>query len=258
MSYRAVDIVEHIENLADPNYQESWDNSGWQIKSDIDVNKILICMDLTLERVEYALKHKIQLIITHHPMFFSGIKSIQDDYKSKMIKKLITNNICVYSAHTSFDVSNSGVNKVLFDFLKLEEPKDLIMTDSGKGLGLIGVNKNFKNINELLKSLEDNLLVDSYKVYGRNIKDINKIALLGGSGASEIRAAIDNGADVYLTSDVKHHDAQMAYENDLILIDISHNDSEKLALKWMNEYIKSKFNVEIEVILENAFTLKLD
>lgn len=258
MSYRAVDIVEHIEKLADPKYQESWDNSGWQIKSDVDVNKVLICMDLTLERVEYALKNGFQLIITHHPIFFSGIKSIQDDYKSKMIKKLIMNNICVYSAHTSFDVSNSGVNKVLFDFLSLDEPKDLIMTDSGKGLGLIGVNKNFKSINELLKFLENNLLVDSYKVYGRGIKDINKIALLGGSGASEIQSAIDNGVDVYLTSDIKHHDAQMAYENDLILIDISHNDSEKLALKWMSEYIKEKFDIEIESMLNNAFILKLD
>ncbi|EGY79552.1 Nif3-like dinuclear metal center hexameric protein [Peptoniphilus indolicus] len=258
MSYRAVDIVEYIEKLADPKYQESWDNSGWQIKSDVDVNKVLICMDLTLERIEYALKNEFQLIITHHPMFFSGIKSIQDDYKSKMIKKLVMNNICVYSAHTSFDVSNSGVNKVLFDFLMLEEPKDLIITDSGKGLGLIGVNKNFKSINELLKFLESNLLVDSYKVYGRSIKDINKIALIGGSGASEIQSAIDNGADVYLTSDVKHHDAQIAYENDLILIDISHNDSEKLALKWMSEYIKEKFDIEIETMLDNAFTLKLD
>lgn len=258
MSYRAVDIVKHIEKLADPKYQESWDNSGWQIKSDVDVNKILICMDLTLERVEYALKNGFQLIITHHPIFFSGIKSIQDDYKSKMIKKLIMNNICVYSAHTSFDVSNSGVNQVLFNFLSLDEPKDLIMTDSGKGLGLIGVNKNFKSINELLKFLENNLLVDSYKVYGRGIKDINKIALLGGSGASEIQSAIDNGVDVYLTSDIKHHDAQMAYENDLILIDISHNDSEKLALEWMSEYIKEKFDIEIETMLNNAFILKLD
>lgn len=258
MSYKSVDIVEYVERLANPEYQEKWDNSGWQIKNSADVSKVLICMDLTLDRVDYAIDNGFNLILTHHPLFFLGIKSIKDDYKSQMIKKLILNNIGVYSAHTSFDVSKQGVNKVLFDFLSLEDSEDLIITETKSGLGLVGKNKKFGDISELLRFLEENLLDDSYRIYGRRKKNLSKIALLGGSGASEMQAAIESGADVYITSDVKHHDAQFAYENDLIVIDISHNDSEKLALAWLKKYIEDNFDLEIKVLSANAFTLKLD
>lgn len=257
MKYKAKDIIEYIENFASPNLQEVWDNSGWQLTTNRDVTKIIICMDVTLQKVELAINEKAELIISHHPLFFEPIKSITNDYKSKIIRKLIENQIGVYSAHTSLDIAKGGVNDTLFDFLKLQNPQPLILTEQGNALGLIGENTLFKTLKELIEYLEENLLEDGFRLYGNKKDKINKIGIMGGSGAGEINSAIDR-CDVYITSDVKHHEGQLAYENDLLVLDISHNDSEKLILDKLKMLIQDKFKVECIVEKENAFMLKLE
>lgn len=257
MGYKSREIISHFEKIIDPKLQEDWDNSGWQITTDELVNSIMVCMDLNMDRVDYAIKNNIKLIVTHHPLFFSGVKNISDDYKSVLIKKLVENHIGVYSSHTCLDKAKGGVNDILFDFLNLVDKEALSITEDGNWLGLVGTNKNFQTIQEIVNHLEKNLLDDGYIVYGKENCKVNKIAILGGSGASEIDSAIKK-SDVYITSDIKHHDGQYAYENNLVIINISHNDSEKLVLNHIANIIKSEFNVEICVFLENAFSLKLN
>lgn len=254
---KAYEIIDYLEKIANPKVQEKWDNSGWQISTNREVERIMLCLDLNMERVDRAIDENIELIITHHPFFFKGIKSIGTDYKSTIIRKLLNNNIGLYSAHTSLDFADTGVNKVFFDFLELSDEEVLLETKDGNNLGLVGKSK-IKTIEELSIFLQDNLLQDSFRIYGKQKKIINKIGILGGAGASEIDAAISKNCDVFITSDVKHHDAQYAYENDLIMIDISHNDSEKLVLDYLKNEFESNFKVNCLVLKENAFILKID
>ncbi|MCK5762368.1 MAG: Nif3-like dinuclear metal center hexameric protein [Candidatus Izimaplasma sp.] len=117
-----------------------WDNVGCQIGSlNKEVNIILLSLDLTLEVVDEAISNKVELIIVHHPLIFSPIKSIDTDtYKGMLIEKLIKNEITLYVAHTNFDISNKGMNLILANMLNLKNQKILDYTTESEGLGRVG------------------------------------------------------------------------------------------------------------------------
>lgn len=105
----------------------SWDNSGLQIGSlNNEVNKILICLDLEQSALDKAIAEKVDLIITHHPFFFKSIKTINTDkYPGNYIKRLIENNISVYSAHTNVDAAQNGLSQILAEKIGLGDIKIL-------------------------------------------------------------------------------------------------------------------------------------
>ncbi|QGT99008.1 GTP cyclohydrolase [Candidatus Syntrophocurvum alkaliphilum] len=106
---------------------EEWDNSGLQIGSfNQNVNNILIALDMDNTTLEKAITEQADMIITHHPFFFKGIKSINvENTQGKIIKELINRNISLYTAHTNLDLADQGLNQALAELLELEEIKPL-------------------------------------------------------------------------------------------------------------------------------------
>ena len=103
-------IIKRIEEFAPLNTMQKWDNSGWQINLGIeDTNRILLALDVTPSTVDEAINKKCDLILSHHPIFFNSIKTIE----SPFIIKAIQNNIQVYSAHTNLDIAQGGVSEYL-------------------------------------------------------------------------------------------------------------------------------------------------
>ncbi|KNY25468.1 Nif3-like dinuclear metal center hexameric protein [Pseudobacteroides cellulosolvens] len=120
-------VVNFMEELAPPHLCEEWDNIGLLIGSkNKKVQKILICLDITRNVVKEAIEQKADMIISHHPFLFKGIKRIiPEDPKGELIYSLIREDICVYCAHTNLDFAENGLNYTLAKTLGLKNIKNL-------------------------------------------------------------------------------------------------------------------------------------
>ena len=115
-------IIESLEKWAPPIYQEHYDNSGLMVgDKDAIISGCLISLDCTEKIVEEAIKKKCNLIVSHHPLIFSGIMSIDTSHwTGRVITKAIQNNINIYSIHTNLDNIKDGVNNKISKILKLK------------------------------------------------------------------------------------------------------------------------------------------
>lgn len=238
---------------------ESWDNSGLQIGSKmVYINKIMLTLDLDLEAAEYAVNEKVDLIITHHPFFFSSIKKIDTDtYDGKIIKMLIQNNINLYSMHTSYDMAEKGVNYDLarkLDILNYDILHPINIDNSGYG-GIGEITP--RNIVDFTKFVKESLKADYVKLYcGDDKKLVKKVAFCGGSGSEFIEDAINLNADVYITGDIKYHQAQTAIKNDLCIIDAGHYNTEVHSMVSLKNILE-KTNIEVVIFTKNITAEKI-
>ncbi len=123
MAVTVREIVNTLQAWAPLSLKESWDNPGLLIGNPHEeVQKVMVTLDVMMDSVDYAASHGVNLIVSHHPVIFSGIKSIRTDrYDGKMYQKLLTHHISVYSAHTNLDSADGGVNDVLARRLGLRD-----------------------------------------------------------------------------------------------------------------------------------------
>ena len=214
-------------------------------------------MDVTDKVIDKALEMDAKLIISHHPMFFSGSKNIiEGTYLGDNIIKLIKNNISVFSYHTSMDVADDGVNDTLFEKLYLKN-KSILTYEEEKPMGLIGEFERELTLTDLDKFLKEKLQVGKIKYYGREDRNIKKVAILGGSGSDFISQAKEAGVDAYITSDIKYHDGQRAYEDDLILIDVGHFYSERIILQKIKKKLQENF-MDLDFYIQESSSFELD
>ena len=219
-------IINSIESVAPRSAQEEWDNSGMQVgDTERDITSVLLTTDITETVVSEAITRDCQLIISHHPLLFHGLKQVCGQTpQARIVEMAIKNNIAIYSAHTNLDSVEGGINTKLAEKLGLTDIR--LLTESG--LGAIGQLTKPMNYLDFIEHIRD-ILESTYVRYTRPVKDqIQTVALCGGSGAEFIETAIEQGADVYLTADVKYHEFQDA-DGRIGLIDIDHWISERHA-----------------------------
>jgi dinuclear metal center YbgI/SA1388 family protein len=122
------EITSYLESLFPLSNQESYDNSGLIIGNpDQEIEKLLICVDVTIEVINEAIEKNCNLIISHHPLIFSGIKKIiYCNSDENPVVKAIQNNISIYAAHTNLDNGKNGINKVLGEKLGLINTSPLL------------------------------------------------------------------------------------------------------------------------------------
>lgn len=230
-----------MNNWAKPSLIDTWDNTGFQIGNEgKQVEKILISLDLDRVVLEKAIKEGYHMIITHHPLIFKPMKSITtNDYKEKLIYDLIRNDIVVYNAHTNLDQVENGVSHELGRILGLKDTEVLHCTDpDGKhGYGRVG-NMEARDLMDYVEKIKISLGIKELIVYGDVNRKVGKIAVCGGAGADFIYDAYKSGADVYITGDIKYHEAQLGAEYGLTIIDPGHFNTEKIILPVIKEYIK--------------------
>lgn len=257
MKYPVEEIKSFMEDWAKNEYQLSWDNSGSQVEFKENTDSVVLAMDVTDKVIDKALEMDAKLIISHHPMFFSGSKIIiEGTYLGDNIIKLIKNNISVFSYHTSMDVADDGVNDTLFEKLDLKN-KSILTYEEEKPMGLIGEFERELTLTDLDKLLKEKLQVGKIKYYGREEKNIKKVAILGGSGSDFISQAKEVGVDAYITSDIKYHDGQRAYEDDLILVDVGHFYSERIILPKIKKKLQENFK-DLDFYIQESSSFELD
>jgi dinuclear metal center YbgI/SA1388 family protein len=260
-------IIESLEKWAPPILQQSYDNCGLLVGSKKNnINGCIISLDCTEDVIDEAIKKRCNLVISHHPLIFNPLNSINEDsWIGKTIIKAIKNDINIYALHTNLDNVISGVNKKISDLLKLknisilnnfiptEENKDEINKLNLKnkiGSGIIGDRKI--SLKDLFKELKEKFNNKIFKHTEEINKNVSKIAICGGSGNFLIKKAIDKNADVLITSDLKYHDYFMS-ENKIVLIDIGHYESEQHTKDLIFEYLNKKLT-NIALHLSNVDT----
>ena len=126
-------IMQMLEELCPRSFAMSWDNVGLQVGyGDKEVHTIALAVDATSEVIADAAAQEADLILTHHPLLFGGIKNITDsDYLGRRILELIRRDICCYAMHTNFDVL--GMADAAADMLKLSDREVLEVTYEGGG-----------------------------------------------------------------------------------------------------------------------------
>jgi dinuclear metal center YbgI/SA1388 family protein len=350
MSVNCLDILRIIDKFAPFDMAEDWDNVGLLVGDPTSkIKGVLLSLDVTDKIVDEAIEKNTNLIISHHPIIFSGIKKLRwDQYRGRLIQKLAKNDISVICAHTNLDISPKGINGYIGELLGLENVKPLdarrreslfkvavyvpdthlndvkkalfsagagrlgnyedcsfevsgmgqfkpvegakpymgiidklerisetklevltekkhlrkvinaIMTshpyeepaydvyslhNAGEtyGLGISGELNTDIKLETFIGIVKDIFKVDTLKVAGSGKACVKKIAVCSGSGADLVKVAKQSGAQVLITGDVKYHDAQNAYEQNIHLLDVGHFASEIVA----KDIIYTKLTEEI-------------
>ena len=340
------EIINAMETLAPIHLAESWDNSGLMVGDRAAVvTGVLTTLDLTTNAIQQAIKTNCNLIISHHPLIFKGVKHIdKSDALGNLIFSLIENNIAVYSAHTNLDVTEGGLNDMLASALGLTDVKGFIKTSSrinykvttfcpiessdavryamgqvgagvigdytdcsftttGTGrfkgndesnpvvgekevlatvaeecinvivskkdlpnvlaalmaahpyeevayeviqleapqqhdyLGRIGTLPKVMTLDELKQKEKNVLGISQVRCGGVPCDAIKRIALCSGAGASFIGDLNTQNVDAYITGDMKYHDAQLAKEKGLLVVDAGHFGTEHIVANGLAQYL---------------------
>lgn len=228
---------------------EKWDNSGYLVECDCEVKKIIVALDATRKVVEEAVGSGAELIVTHHPVIFSPISSLNLSNPAVLAVK---NSVGIISAHTNYDVSALGADALLeqklVKALGFTSVELLDVTDRIKniGFGRIGTLECELSCDEFAKKLKSIFNTDSIR-YTPCAKSIKKVAFCCGGGSSYIQTAISLGCDAYITSDVKHSSYIDAENAGMALFTPTHYQMEKPAMAHIIELLKERFP-ELEVI----------
>ena len=242
------DVYDAIDAFAPFDAAEKWDNSGLLIGNpDSEAGSILCTLDLDDSALGYAVKNDIKLIVTHHPVMFSGIKRIRTDTaEGRIISTLIKNDISLIAAHTSLDKADRGVsfalaaNVGLKDIHRAEED-----TDGYLRLGTLETPLE----GEALRQLAGQRLGDVVRMYGGE-KIIKTVAVCGGAGGEYAYLAKKLGADAYLTGEMRYHDSQSLALDGFCTLQAGHDASEKPVLRLLADILKQRLNTKYVYTVE--------
>lgn len=225
------DIVKKIEEVAPLESAMDFDNVGLLVGSDnSNVNGVLICVDVTENALVRAIENNCNLIISHHPIIFNAISNfLTDDYKNDIIAKAFINDISIYSAHTNVDKMSGNMSWVIAKQLGCNDIESL--TDDG--IGAFAVLEKPINIESLTKNIKKVVNESIIKTVGCLSSKVSKIAIVNGSGGSDelLNAVKNKGAEVYISSEFKHHNMLEAMAMGIKLIEIGHYASEQFFIE---------------------------
>ncbi len=220
------EITSVIESFAPLSIQESWDNSGLVIGSpDQEAHGVLLGFDCTPELVDEAVGCGTDLIVTHHPLIFGGVKKISpDDPVGLAILKAAAAGIAVYAAHTSADKVLSGVSGAMARRLELKDVRILEEEPGGVGLGAVGDLSRPMEGTEFIEYVKSRFALKVVRCSHLPKVPVSRVAMCGGAGGSLIDNARKAGAQAYLCGDVSYH--HFFTTKDFMVMDIGHFEGE--------------------------------
>ena len=206
---------------------------------------MFLALDLTEETLAEAIEDGADMIITHHPMIFSGIKKINNhSFTGRKILTLIQKGIVYYAMHTNYDVL--GMADLSADYTKMHDTTVLSVTEEREGevqgFGRVGKLPREMTLREYAQLVKESLKLNDVKVYG-NLDSMGKNVLLyvQESGKSMIKDVIKAGADVYVTGDIDHHTGIDTVAQGLALIDAGHYGTEYIFMDAMKKELTQAF-----------------
>lgn len=245
MSIFVGDIYQELNRFAAFDTQEKWDNSGLLI-GDMhqEVTGILITLDISVNAVKKAIETGCNLIISHHPVIFSALKSIASD---SVVYQLIRNGISAICCHTPLDIADGGINDLIVQRIARElELEEEILPIEADGLGRIITLKQPSTLSEFAQKAKKALDCEVVRYSTNYLGSIQKIAICSGSGASMLED-LEGKCDCFLTGDIKHDRWYKAEELHIALLDCGHYHTEVIMIPYAAEKFRKAFP-ELKVI----------
>ena len=229
------EILEFFESFAPVGTAMDFDNVGLLIgDKSAEVSRALLTLDITAETVDEAAALGCELIISHHPVIFQPLKRINTRDAAYMLANRGISAVCM---HTNLDLSEEfGVNTALADALGV---KNLRRSAVGECL-FIGELEEKTDILSFAQSAKAALGCEGLR-YTDAKPTVKTVAVSSGAGGSEIFAAAEEGADVLVTGEIKHHEINAANALGVDVIDAGHFKSEDIVILPLKEKLKAAF-----------------
>lgn len=225
-------IFDYINSIAPFDAQEEWDNSGFLI-GDFrkEVKTVVMSLDATKEVCEWAKSVNADLLLTHHPVIFSGVKNI---VKGTALHTLVSSDIAAISAHTNFDAADCGINFNLASLLSLKNVKKI----DGSFI-VTGELVNEMSIDDFAEYVSNTLDCSGIR-YTDTDRLIRTVALGGGACEEYTQLAMAN-ADCFLTGDMKYHQMLDASQAGFPVISAGHFETENKAFLMLKDRLEAIF-----------------
>jgi dinuclear metal center YbgI/SA1388 family protein len=281
------DVIAAVEGWYDPRWAESWDAVGLVCGDpSTPVSRIVLAVDAVPATVAAA--EGAQLLLTHHPLLLTPVHGVPvTDPKGALVHRMIRAGTAHYVAHTNAEVGPHGVSDALAATLGVRgtygthgvEPLEVVSAPGAIGVGRVGELAETTTLTRFAELVAAALpsTVGGVRVSGDPARPIRRVAVLGGSGSSLIGAARAAGADVFVTADLKHHNAveavtqrrasptvvrlsagsgppQVEQESVMALIDVAHWASEVPWLHAMARRLRTEFAATVEVTVSDIST----
>jgi len=229
-------IYNLIHTVAPFDTQQEWDNSGLLVGSPTqEVTSILFALDVTQPVIDEAVALGAQLIVTHHPLMFSAIRSLTDDnYEGRLIRRLVQENISLISAHTNLDQAAGGINDTLAALCGLVEV-------SGDGFFRSGFLPEPMTVRAFADLLGENLET-TVRVLAPENRMVRRIGLCSGSGGDEWIRALEAGCDAFVSGEIKHHYALALADAGIAALECGHYATEEPGLAALAEALQNSLN----------------
>ena len=258
MSIEYERLIAVLEEIAPPDLTESWDNSGVQIYSGKkEFTKVILTLEINQQVIEEAIHEKADMVITHHPLIFGGINAIDatDKQTGQYITQLICHGISVYSAHLTFDNAPKGNNWYLTQLLSLSDVWRPEGIDSAMP-GLLGKLKEPMVIEEAARIVEERLSLPKHyiRVAAEPGQEIETVGICSGAGGDFLPWVLKEKVQLFITGDVRFHEAQEARAKGLAVIDAGHYGTEKIFAENFAKQLKEKVGSIVHIKETDANT----
>ena len=249
--YQVVDALEHYAPLP---LQEGYDNAGLQVglTEAVEVSGALLCLDVTEDVVDEAIRKGCNLIVSHHPLIFRKLARISDEnYVQRTVRKAIKNDIAIVSMHTNMDAAKGGVNFKIAEKLGLRNlrffggEKEIDGVKGGEGvIGEItdetdALHADGIAADDLGLMLRERFQAECVQCNQLLRRPIRKVALCGGAGSFLLDAAIAAGADAFITGEMHYHEF-FGHEQEIQICVIGHYQSEQFTSEIFRSIITEK------------------
>lgn len=214
------ELYKILNETIPPSLSCPWDNDGLMCcpEPEREVGRVLIALDVTDAVVRCAVEGKYDLIVSHHPLIFKGLKAVNDEsFVAAKTIELIRNGIAVMSFHTRLDALEGGVNDVLSAILDLRDAEPF----GEEGIGRIGTLVEPMSVVDFALLVKERLGAPVVALADAK-RPVRRVAVLGGGGSDDVEAAHAAGADTYVTGELKYHQMIDAPEEGINLVEAGH------------------------------------
>ncbi|MCR5679944.1 MAG: Nif3-like dinuclear metal center hexameric protein [Prevotella sp.] len=239
-------VLEALEKFAPLPLQESWDNAGLQIGlTEAEISGALLCLDVTEKVIDEAVTRGCNLVVSHHPLLFRGLKQVADlNDVQRTVRQAIKNDVCVVSMHTNMDNALGGVN------WKIAERLGLLHTRFGgtdasvngepaaqKGQWVLGNLPHPIPSRDFIQMVKERFGVACAHCNELLQRPISTVAICGGAGDFLLDEAIASKADAFITGEMHYH-VYFGHEQQIQICVIGHYESEQFTSEIFRDVIE--------------------
>jgi len=238
-------VLSALEQFAPLPLQESWDNAGLQVGlTEAETSGALLCLDVNEKIVDEAIRKGCNLIVSHHPLLFHGLKQVSGrDYVQRCVIKAIKHDIVIVSMHTNMDNAQDGVNWKIAERLGLTDCRFFARKQVDgieAGSGVVGSLPQPMAAEDFIRMVKDRFQVACAQCNELLQRPVKKVAICGGAGDFLLDDAVREGADAFITGEMHYH-VFFDHEQQVQICVIGHYQSEQYTSEVFRDIIQREY-----------------